>query len=687
LTGNAKENISGLYSKNVRRNIYKEGVLRDVTENTRLSVWCPHGVPMDQSNVKEPRDVDNLPAKESGFSLKSSPKIYQNYKSKPPEETLQQIQEILQPYFLKYVSAYIQPNEFSSTWYCRVSLVSTKLSQNGKGKTLQLALASGFAEVMERIQILYMLRFSSNLPHLVACPDELPDDESLAQWKAFNAALHKDMNDRIPDSSLTESENTFYRFYDVLNGNEPVYLDSSLVMHTTTGNAAGNTREEAIVQALCELFERYAMDRVIKNRMCVPSIPWDFLSESKQRLLQEIKDSGFDVFVKDLSLGSGLPVVCVVVGTSDMGYCAHPGSASDFNGAVERCLLEFYQWAASARNRINLAKNRTEITKTTYSILSDYLEPHFALDEFFRETNFVSYDFPPHDLQFLTEDSSEQFVLWDYSRTDFYEEIQLLFDLCKKNRFRIYIRDINWMGFPAVEINSPELKGHEFNTMLRREIRSGICRQFQRHLLEGADSVRTPQFYELICHPEVLYHCMTLISPEVDSLRGLAQGGPIAHVNAWYFLGHVAYYFQDIKLAKCFFQCYEKTAPPEGEYYRCLVRFIESLPEDPWDEDGTIREDVRELLQRELSETFSSATVDTVLSDLKSPKTVLENIDEILVPCKECETCPVIQRCVYGQLLPILKQLQEDFSGAIQWEVKDTIPIVHSLYSKKDPEV
>jgi hypothetical protein len=210
--------------------------------------------------------------------------------------------------------------------------------------------------------------------------------------------------------------------------------------------------------------------------------------------------------------------------------------------------------------------------------------------------------------------------------------------------------------------------------------KSGKFKQFRRHLLEGADAVRTPQFYELICHPEVLYHCMSLISPGVDSLRGLAQEGPIAPVTGWYFLGHVAYYFQNMNLAKCFFQCYEKTARPEGEYYQYLVRFIESLPEDPWDKDGVIREDILELLQREGSETFSSATVNAVLSDFKTSKTVLDNIDEILVPCTECEPCPVIQQCVYGQLLPILKQLQEDFPEAIQWKVEDTIPIAPWLY-------
>jgi hypothetical protein len=103
-----------------------------------------------------------------------------------------------------------------------------------------------------------------------------------------------------------------------------------------------------------------------------------------------------------------------------------------------------------------------------YSILSDYLSPHFTLDEFIITNFSAAYDFDPHELEFLTRDYTGSFIPWDYSKKDFYEEIQLLLDICRRNELRVYVRDIGWMGFPAVQVFSPDLKPHEFNSLLRR---------------------------------------------------------------------------------------------------------------------------------------------------------------------------------------------------------------------------
>lgn len=617
----------------------------------------------------ESEDNPSETSPQSGFPLLPSPKVFSNYKSKPPEETLQWIQDIIQPYFPPYISVGLQPNEFCSTWFCRLSLVSPYLGQNGKGTTIPLALASGFAEVMERLQALYVFRiFSRNLPRLTLQPDTLPD-KSIDHWKEFNSSLRKEMRDCIPENALSESEKTmFYRFYDLLN-KTPVYLDKTLAYtpFLTTGTAAGNTREEAVVQALCELFERYTTRVIIENRIVVPSIPWDLLSEPIQKMLSEIENTGVEVSVKDFSLQIGLPAVCVVVGNSHTGYHARPGCAPDLNVAVTRCVLEYYQGVSFTADKLTAVRESTERWKKLYSALRDYVGPYFSLDDFFMAVLFTAYEFPPHELKFLTEDSLKPFTPWGYSRTDFYEEIQLLLDLCRKNQFRIYARAIDWMGFPAVQVLSPDLKGHEYRSMERWALDSEELKQFQHILLQGVDSIRTQKFYELLKTPEVLFYCMQLNPPQVDMLRGLAQEGAPTFINHWYFLGHVAYYFKDIPLATSLFRCYS-TFDPEEEYFYCVVRFLELLPENPWGKDSAIRREVLESVRNELCKTFSPETVERVLFDLRKPLNVLDDVDEILVPCRKCEGCPVIKECTYGRLNPLLKRLQNTFSEVLQWE-------------------
>lgn len=613
-----------------------------------------------------------LLSEDSDFILKSSPKTYLNYKSKPPEETLQWIQELLRPFFPPHIHAGINSNEFGSTWYCRVALLNPYIGQNGKGATIPLALASGFAEFMERFQALYTLRyFSTNLPHLMRVPEAILDNEG-AYWKKFSAALHEEMNDLIPQSVVSRSlESAYYRFFDILNENSLIYLDESLAYtpFSTTGTAAGNTREEAIVQALCELFERYAVRKIIESHTVVPSIPWSYLSEQTQIMLYEIQNAGFDVYVRDFSMGIGLPVACVVIGTPELGYHARPGCATDINVAVERCVLEFYQGFTSTKDRIIAGRDITDKWKELYAILSDYLSAYITSDEFIVENYFTGYDFPPDELAFLTEDSSEPFKPYDYSRTDFFEEIQLLLDLCRKNQFRVYVRDIGWMGFPVVQILSPELKNLEFNSFRRRVVMSEELKKFHHLLHQGVDGIRTHQFLDLLRTPEILYFCMQLGQPRVDWLCGLVQERHLANLNHWYFLGFVAYYFRDIALARCFFRCYG-TFQPQEDYSRCLVRLFEILPEYPWDENDVIREDILSTIRKELCRTFSSAVVEEVLSDFRIPAAVLDDAHEVLFPCEECEACSIVKECSYGQLIPIMKRLQEAFPNALQWKEK-----------------
>lgn len=61
-------------------------------------------------------------------------------------------------------------------------------------------------------------------------------------------------------------------------------IEFSLLLTGSNGMASGNTPKEAILQALCEIFERYAISEIYWNEYTPPTIPFSF--SQKQKLVK-----------------------------------------------------------------------------------------------------------------------------------------------------------------------------------------------------------------------------------------------------------------------------------------------------------------------------------------------------------------------------------------------------------------
>ena len=76
------------------------------------------------------------------------------------------------------------------------------------------------------------------------------------------------------------------------------------------GRASGNRREEAVVHAIAEIFERRAHVTALRNRMILPTInPASIRHPVILSQLDFIAARGVEVVLKDLSFGGGLPCV------------------------------------------------------------------------------------------------------------------------------------------------------------------------------------------------------------------------------------------------------------------------------------------------------------------------------------------------------------------------------------------
>ena len=81
---------------------------------------------------------------------------------------------------------------------------------------------------------------------------------------------------------------------------ETVYIPQSIIanLYVSNGMSAGNTKNEARVQGLSEVFERYVKNRIIAEAISLPEIPKSVLDRypSIQASITKLEEEGFPIY-------------------------------------------------------------------------------------------------------------------------------------------------------------------------------------------------------------------------------------------------------------------------------------------------------------------------------------------------------------------------------------------------------
>ena len=237
-------------------------------------------------------------------------------------------------------------------------------STNGKGVSKEFALASGYAEFMERLQggrfVLTGMN-SEKTPSLYLhtyAPDAkyMTEEEILenGEWMDAIIAQYPGVTrEKIAKLcslyGYTDSGKMLaLPFYSIFE-KKHVYLPMGFVdnMYTNNGCCAGNTRDEAWVHALSEMIERNCCVKMVSSGEALPVIPDDILScfPIVSSILEKIKKVGyFDVRIFDSSFGCGFPVITTcVIDKRTSKYLVCVGSDPVLEIAIERTLTEIFQ--------------------------------------------------------------------------------------------------------------------------------------------------------------------------------------------------------------------------------------------------------------------------------------------------------------------------------------------------------
>ncbi|MCG2879689.1 YcaO-like family protein, partial [Obesumbacterium proteus] len=84
---------------------------------------------------------------------------------------------------------------------------------------------------------------------------------------------------------------------------QTVYIPMNIIgnLYVSNGMSAGNTRNEARVQGLSEVFERYVKNRIIAESISLPEIPAEVLNRYPEvvEAIAKLEQEGFPILSYD----------------------------------------------------------------------------------------------------------------------------------------------------------------------------------------------------------------------------------------------------------------------------------------------------------------------------------------------------------------------------------------------------
>ena len=404
------------------------------------------------------------------------PSIQRPYKERPPVETVETIRRILSELDLvpeQVASANPYPGLHSIA--LSLSRAQGSYASNGKGRSADYCLASGYAEFMERLQNGHFRRF----PRTIAASFRdrygfyyAPDERYIAeeQFLALPGAVLADLvrYDGAERESFVRAYCARARangapgvvavpFYDT-EGGDVITLPFNLLLQATASNgrAAGNTLPEAICQGCCELLERWAAARVFFGRLTPPTVPRSYVQRFPEEaaLIETIEQSGkYRVTVKDFSCDAHIPALGLIIENwAANKYKLNVGCDTCFQVALSRCLTEIYQ---GMRDEAEFDRSCSPISEAEPSYLTDdAVASRYWQFCIFRA--FLVDGKAPYPATLFCEEPSYRFApeVWD-PRASYQEEVRQLVALFHQTGHNVYIRDVSFLGFPSVLVYVP----------------------------------------------------------------------------------------------------------------------------------------------------------------------------------------------------------------------------------------
>lgn len=595
------------------------------------------------------------------------------YKDALPEDTVGKIKRILASIGIRTRETFYENRDLC--YSCRITidnngLETLDIGTNGKGMTQAYSLASGYAEFMERLQNKFLvyeaMRHSRKIPDgekmsFRFFPDEEPKCCDLEEFlktteELFPNYSHPSLSDILRLINVETKEGTpqtewlgipFARL-----GQEkrlqtiehvPIILARA---NSSTGLCAGNTPQEAILQGINEIFERYVLQRIYLDCLTPPSFPDGYFKETCiGKKLEELKSQGYVYDTKDLSLGKGFPVVGLILTNTNNGTTMFRlGADISPEIALERCLTEIYQGRTEKETRfLEYPRHEAIDMRNNPSIRNkEYLKSLRDGTGYFPQELFMgknSYDFQPPVLQRSGN-----------TKKDFRNVLQFLYE----RHYTPLVRDNSFLGFCTYHVIIPGLSEQDYRLrdifaeyLMSPDFNAGYMRQTTKN----EESGKIWPLYNIKSETD-LREFIHKHYPNDETLR-LAPycPSPRNYVNKNLLLFLSAVQNEDYQNANRYFSHFLLSRNEQGypyeEYLACTGSYIYWKAQSAGEQD----------IQAWLKHFYSEETVTEVLNDFSNPSEIMKNYS--FPTCFDCAGCPLAADCRYRNAINFEQAIQQ----------------------------
>ena len=400
------------------------------------------------------------------------------YKEVSPEETVKRLKKLLDELGIEVEEKWSKESSVG-TYSLRICIKGTDIGQNGKGMTKEFAMASAYAEFFERFQN-GIMRFRMEKPTKELPFINSPDEKHLTVEEGLNITNNNLKNSFFENilkqngkndcsnqekieyikqilnekSNLVEKEDYLYLPYYSVKNKEIEYIPDRLFSYLfdTNGMCAGNSKEEALIEGLSEILERYAGTRMVKEKVSLPEIPMEYVEKfpKVKKMVEKLKQRDDYLFkLVDCSFGGKYPVAGLYIIEKNTGRFGFKlGAHPDYGIAMERCFTE----AAQGR----------DIYEYAQTCIFDFYSGENSENR--NITEYIFSDFAAAPYQVIDETKNYKFTqMPDVSELDNKTILKNLVNTILKENKDILIRDVSVLGFPAFSIAIPEMSEESFD--------------------------------------------------------------------------------------------------------------------------------------------------------------------------------------------------------------------------------